>query len=204
MRRSTHLQGNLRNALVDAATALIAEKGVDALSVSELTRRLGVSSGAPYRHFPSRQDLLAATAAQTARELAVEMSAAVQEVRRRTGDDVSAAEALAATAVAYATFVAQRRAGFEFIFADELTRLNCDELAEAGRAVIDVLLPLTMAIAQDPDEALRLMEHHIAAAHGLGALSRGVFAHRGSDDLAALGLEAARVTHTLVSAAQGR
>jgi AcrR family transcriptional regulator len=75
VRRSTYTKGTLRAALVDAATTLIAEKGVDALSVSELTRRLGVSSGAPYQHFTSRQDLLAATAAQTGRELAAAMSA---------------------------------------------------------------------------------------------------------------------------------
>ena len=75
------------------------------------------------------------------------------------------------TAVAYATFVAQRRIGFDFIFAPALTRLEREELAEAGRAVINVLLPRTMAIAHDADEALRLMDRHICAAHGLGALS---------------------------------
>ena len=41
---ATFKKGTLRAGLVDAATALIAEKGADALSVSELTRRLGVSS----------------------------------------------------------------------------------------------------------------------------------------------------------------
>jgi hypothetical protein len=132
------------------------------------------------------------------------MSAAVSAVNRRTDAQADAAEALAATAVADATFVAQRRAGFEFIFADDLTRLDCDELAEAGRAVIDVLLPLTMAIAQDPEKALRLMEHHIAAAHDLGALSHGFFAHRRIKDLTALGAEAAHVTRMLATAAQGQ
>jgi AcrR family transcriptional regulator len=203
VRRSTYTKGTLRAALVDAATTLIAEKGVDPLSVSELTRRLGVSSGAPYQHFTSREDLLAATAAQTGRELAAAMSAAVHEVHPRAGTGAAPADALAATAVAYATFVAQRRVGFEFIFADELTRLGCDELTQAGQAVIDVLLPLTLAIAPDPDEARRLMEHHIAAAHGLGALSRGTFPLRRTEDLTALGAEAARITHTLATAALG-
>jgi hypothetical protein len=72
--------------------------------------------------------------------------AAVNEVHPRTGAGAAPADALAATAVAYATFVAQRRVGFEFIFADELTRLDCDELTDAGQAVIDVLLPLTLAM----------------------------------------------------------
>jgi hypothetical protein len=60
-----------------------------------------------------------------------------------------------------------------------------------------------MAITRDPGEALRLMEHHIAAAHGLGTLSRGAFADRRIEDLAALGAEAAHVTRTLATAVRG-
>jgi AcrR family transcriptional regulator len=121
--------------------ALIAEKGVESLSVAELTRRLGVSSSAPYQHFVNRQDLLVAAAVQAARDLAAEMRGEVQEVQRRSDAEGSAADALAATAVAYATFVAQRRIGFDFIFAPELTRLKGEELAEAGRPSSTALAP---------------------------------------------------------------
>ena len=70
--------------------------------------------------------------------------------------------------------------------------------------MIDVLLPLAMAITQSPKEALRLMEHHIAAAHGLGVLFRDGFARRSVDDLNALGVEAARIARTLATAARGQ
>jgi hypothetical protein len=60
---------------------------------------------------------------------------------------------------------------FDFIFARELARLEREELAEAGRAVINVVLPPTMAIARDGDEALRLMDRHICAAHTPAAAS---------------------------------
>ena len=57
-KRAGYHHGDLKAALVESALALIAERGVAALSVAEVARRTEVSSGAPYRHFPSRQALL--------------------------------------------------------------------------------------------------------------------------------------------------
>ncbi len=44
---------------VRAALAIIDAEGVEALSLREVARRLGVSHQAPYKHFPSRDHLLA-------------------------------------------------------------------------------------------------------------------------------------------------
>lgn len=49
----------LRDACVVAAQAVIAERGVEGLSLRDVARRLGVSHQAPYRHYPSRDHLLA-------------------------------------------------------------------------------------------------------------------------------------------------
>ncbi|WP_179222055.1 TetR/AcrR family transcriptional regulator [Inquilinus limosus] len=56
--------GDLRRALVAAARALLEEAGPEALSLRDVARRVGVSHNAPYRHFPTRQALLAAVAAE--------------------------------------------------------------------------------------------------------------------------------------------
>jgi AcrR family transcriptional regulator len=56
--------GNLREALLDAAAALVAEAGPGAFTLREVARRVGVSHNAPYRHFHDRDELLAAVAAQ--------------------------------------------------------------------------------------------------------------------------------------------
>jgi len=50
---------DLKEACVVAAHAVIAEKGVDGLSLRDVARRLGVSHQAPYRHYESRDHLLA-------------------------------------------------------------------------------------------------------------------------------------------------
>ena len=54
--------GDLRAALVERATDVVATDGVDALSMRELARDLGVSHAAPSRHFADRQALLDAVA----------------------------------------------------------------------------------------------------------------------------------------------
>lgn len=50
---------DLREACVLAAQAMIAEQGIEALSLRDVARRLGVSHQAPYKHFASRDHLLA-------------------------------------------------------------------------------------------------------------------------------------------------
>ncbi|MBI3380834.1 MAG: TetR/AcrR family transcriptional regulator [Aquabacterium sp.] len=54
--------GNLRQALIDMAVTVAEETGKDIISVREVARRLGVSSGAPFRHFPDRESLMTAVA----------------------------------------------------------------------------------------------------------------------------------------------
>ena len=61
---STYHHGDLRTALLRAAGDLLEEQGLGALSLREAARRAGVSHNAPYRHFPDRNALLAALAAE--------------------------------------------------------------------------------------------------------------------------------------------
>lgn len=62
--------GDLRTALIDATIDLIREKRVEEVSVADAARAAGVSSGAPYRHFKDRGELLAHVAAEGFRQLA--------------------------------------------------------------------------------------------------------------------------------------
>lgn len=59
---NTYHHGDLRNALIDAALALIDEKGINAFTIREIAKRAGVSHAAPYRHFKDREALLFAVA----------------------------------------------------------------------------------------------------------------------------------------------
>ncbi len=57
MARTKH--ENLKEACIVEALAIVEQEGVEKLSLREVARRLGVSHQAPYKHFPSRDHILA-------------------------------------------------------------------------------------------------------------------------------------------------
>lgn len=63
-RKKAYHHGDLEAALTQAAGKILETEGVEALSLREVARRAGVSHSAPYRHFPEREALLAALAAE--------------------------------------------------------------------------------------------------------------------------------------------
>src|SRR3954471_20320375 len=69
--------GDLRRVLIDAALQLVGEGGAERLSVREAARRAGVSPGAPFRHFPSRDALMQAVAEEAQRRFRAEIAAAL-------------------------------------------------------------------------------------------------------------------------------
>jgi AcrR family transcriptional regulator len=185
--RHRYHHGDLRDALVRAALELIAERGPAALSVAEAARRTGVSGGAPYRHFSSRQSLLAAAATAVARLLHAELRAAVAAVDRAglSDDHAWAVAALGATAHACVRFTTRHRVGVDLVFNPELAGTDDTELVAASRAVVDVLLPLAAAVTgHDMPAALRLLERHLVTAHGYATLQLAGFFRARDRDLA--------------------
>ncbi|UJP09671.1 TetR/AcrR family transcriptional regulator [Microbacterium sp. KUDC0406] len=67
--------GDLAAALVEAGLDVTREGGFDALSIREVTRRIGVSPNAAYRHYPSLAALREAVAAAILEQVAASMSA---------------------------------------------------------------------------------------------------------------------------------
>jgi AcrR family transcriptional regulator len=61
--------GNLRQALLEAAEALLVEVGIEALTWREVARRAGVSPAAPYHHFADKAALITALQRQHLAEL---------------------------------------------------------------------------------------------------------------------------------------
>jgi len=63
--RSSYHHGDLKEALLAAAEALLEEKGVTGLTLRACARRAGVSHAAPKHHFEDASDLLAEVAARS-------------------------------------------------------------------------------------------------------------------------------------------
>lgn len=60
----TYHHGDLRRALIEQAAVVIESEGIEALTLRGLARDLGVSHGAPNRHFRNKSELLAALASE--------------------------------------------------------------------------------------------------------------------------------------------
>jgi AcrR family transcriptional regulator len=75
-RKRRYHHGDLRAALLQSAEELLEKQGPDAVVLREVARKAGVSHNAPYRHFESREALLAALAAEGFSAFATRMAAA--------------------------------------------------------------------------------------------------------------------------------
>ena len=79
--RTSYHHGHLKEALIAAALKMVKERGAESVSVREVAKRAGVSSGAPFRHFPSRTILMTAVAEQAMRRFRDEIVRALEEVK---------------------------------------------------------------------------------------------------------------------------
>jgi AcrR family transcriptional regulator len=132
VRRRYH-HGDLKKALIDAALEQIARDGIRALSLRELARRTGVSHTASYRHFPSKESLLAAIAEQGFRRLSASMRAAMLPQAR---DPVAA---LKASGVAYVEFAVSHPDHLNVMFSVRIASADYPGLAEAAKEAYALL-----------------------------------------------------------------
>jgi AcrR family transcriptional regulator len=162
--------GNLRTALLERAERTLRERGAQELSLRELAREVGVSHGAPRRHFADRQALLEALAeagfARLGAELRGAADAAGEEFEPR----------LRATAAAYVRFATDDAALLELMFAGK-HRAGAGELQEAADRAFSVVLELILQGqaegALEPGEPERVGFVMFATLQGIAALATG-------------------------------
>jgi AcrR family transcriptional regulator len=61
--------GNLRDTLTTAALPILESQGPDKISLREVARTVNVSPNAPYKHFPTKEEFLAALATKGFQQL---------------------------------------------------------------------------------------------------------------------------------------
>ena len=101
---------DLKNTLVTAGLALLAERGVNELNLRAVARRAGVSHTAPYRHFADKEALLVAIAEDGFRRLDAQLTAA-----KGAATD-SAKQQLVAVGRAYIVFASEQQDSFRLMF----------------------------------------------------------------------------------------
>jgi len=133
--------GNLKAALLKAAFQLVGKIGLEGFTLREVARRAGVSHNAPYRHFKSKEDLLAALAISAFEQL----NAALQNAVKGCEDHAGPAPRLRAASRAYLEFGLAHPARFHAMFHSRFDRESYPEYVAHYRAALALLDGLLLA-----------------------------------------------------------
>jgi AcrR family transcriptional regulator len=168
-RRETYHHGNLREALVGAARALIAERGPSGFSFVEVARSAGVSPAAPYRHFRDRNALIAEVAHRGFDLFTADLAQAWN------GGRPDPWRALEACGRAYLAFARREPAYYAAMFETGFALEEDRALAAAGDRAFAVLSRASEALCERipaPDRPpSRMVALHIwAMSHGIASL----------------------------------
>lgn len=129
-RKTGYHHGDLRNALIEAGLQLIEKNEFSKIGLREAARTAKVSPGAPYRHFASREALLAAIAARGFEALTAASEAVKQE---HPGSPLNRLGHV------YLDFALANRNLFRLMFSGELRKQDHPELMEAAQRSIQSL-----------------------------------------------------------------
>ena len=192
-RAKRYHHGDLKAALVDGATDLIVERGVRRFSLAELSRRLGVTVAAPYRHFASRDELLAAVAVRALQAFGTALAA-------HSSETDPPEERLAAMAGGYVRVAAEQPALFGVVFGIGLDKKQRHaQLREAYEEVEDKFTACVVELCpDDPRGAEELGDAIEAIAHGYAALLTDHPGALDPADVASAAEHAQRATRALI------
>jgi AcrR family transcriptional regulator len=168
-REGAYHHGNLREALIQAARELIAEKGPAGFTFADAARSAGVSPAAPYRHFRDREALLADVAREGFGRFEAMLSTGWN------GGKPDAITAFHNVGRAYLAFARAEPAYYAAMFESGLPPdLNADLRAAGDKAfavlriAAETLVALLPAGKRPP--ALMMSLHVWSMAHGIASL----------------------------------
>lgn len=159
--------GDLRAALLAAAEAELAERGMEAFSLRSVAKRAGVSHAAPAHHFGDAQGLLTALAAEGFRQFLVAQAA------REAVADKDPASQLVAAGLGYVDFAMARPTIFRLMWQSNRPDFAQPELAQASRAAFQHLVDQSMAAggrSASDEAAVWAMAHGLADLLAAGRL----------------------------------
>ena len=171
--------GNLKEALLQAALDLIAQKGAAGFTFADAARMAGVSPAAPYRHFRDRDELLSSIAQRGFEQFEAQLSAAWDDGRP---DTVTAFERVGK---AYLAFARSEPAFYSAMFESGVAADSTAGLLAAGERAFGVIRAAAERLAAlappgVPRPPAMMMALHIwSMAHGIASLfARGDAARR--------------------------
>lgn len=163
--------GALRDALIAAANDLVREKGAEQFTMAAASRRAGVSTAAPYRHFKDREELIAEVTARAFETLTERVRAA------RLAHPPGSIEGLIAMGRAYVRFVGADPEIFHLMWGAAREGYASESVSAASCEGFSLFLETCEQIWRARDLTHIPLQHCAltlwAQVHGLASLSLG-------------------------------
>ena len=167
--------------MLQAATDLIAEGGVESLSIRKLADKAGVSRTAPYHHFKDKNELLCAIAEQ-----GFHLQDQLVEALNENAKELSPVEQFERYVITYIRFADEQRETYDLMYSRDIwkTGIPTQTLQEVSHNSFRVLLNWIKELqAQGVFEpslpALRITQSAWASIHGLCRLfNDGIYVNR--------------------------
>lgn len=143
--KNPHHHGNLREVLIDAGLAILADEGLSALTLRKAAARAGVSHAAPAHHFDGKTGLLAAIATRGFATFTTYM----KQDRYIHGTEPH--DQIRGIGDGYLRFASDQEALFRLIFNTDF-KSQCDDpdLKQASKAAYDELADVCALFEPSP------------------------------------------------------
>ena len=162
MSTKTYHHGNLREELITEAMETLNTHGIEAITMRQLSKSLGVSKTALYRHFENKSALLTAVAAEGFRKMSIMFD--------KFSDANNPESALAVIMERYISFAVTNPKLYKLMFSREIFQLPVsDELGKASAEAYSGVAATLKAINSQDDASVNINTAW-ALVHGLSLL----------------------------------
>lgn len=158
--------GNLKNLIVEEGLKLLEEKGSMNISVRELARQIGVSTGAAYRHFKNKNEFMITLAIHGCKSLLVLQMNAIDNEKTPEFNFTKIGRL-------YLDFAIKNPVLFQLIFGDITAKSSNPELIDIFDKIYKNLMEAVASVLRLPSDDYRVIIFSAQAwslVHGMSVL----------------------------------
>ncbi len=144
----TYHHGNLKEELISSACKICEADGHDHMSLRSIAKEANVSQTAPYRHFKTKESLLAEVSKRGFDELTKRMS----EALNKKNNALSPEDQFLEMGLAYLEFGVEKRNIYDLMHSPSIQKADFPELLESAGGAFDVLVKILIKLHPEIDE----------------------------------------------------
>ena len=144
----TYHHGNLKEELISSACKICEVDGHDHMSLRSIAKEANVSQTAPYRHFKTKESLLAEVSKRGFDELTERMN----EALNKKHNALSLEDQFLEMGLAYLEFGIEKRNIYDLMHSPSIQKADFPELLESAGGAFDVLVKILMKLHPEIDE----------------------------------------------------